>query len=359
MSFCSMACYRELDVFTKSFNNLLAYVAQITVVFAYGAALVIATGLNEGINPLLFGTILIAANLVLLVLSVTMAMRRHYVSMNRERQWWQVLNTAEFAVVEKVMQAGSFAHEIAARVRAHEGAAGVGDGGGGDSGTGTSVLAPRRGSARRMSGGASKASLARVRSGSAHVLKSDALAPADVELHERVGSGAFGEVFRGTCRGELVAVKTVKGKVTEENIQDFRRETLLTASLHHPCIVGFVGACWDKALTCLVLEWIPLGSLGGYLADELAGLTWAEPLLRLASDVARGMAYLHNQAGVEGRRCVLHRDLKPDNGGAQGRAGAGPLPDRPGARHALCMHDRAAFSLRAGLHLFFYCMQCW
>jgi serine/threonine protein kinase len=67
-----------------------------------------------------------------------------------------------------------------------------------------------------------------------------------------------------------------------------------------------------------VLEWVPKGSLGGLLEDLALVLTWDEPLLRIATDVARGMVYLHgrnyyDEATKKNQNCVLHRDLKPDN----------------------------------------------
>lgn len=68
------------------------------------------------------------------------------------------------------------------------------------------------------------------------------------------------------------------------------------------------GACWARELICLVLEWVPKGSMQ-QLLDEGADLRWEDPLLRLCTDIARGMLYLHGR-----RRLVLHRDLKPDNG---------------------------------------------
>ena len=119
-------------------------------------------------------------------------------------------------------------------------------------------------------------------------LRQHLLRPGDVELVRRVGQGAFGEVFCGRCLGSPCAVKTML-HVTPENARQFRAEMLLTAHLRHPSIVNFVGACWGRDLTCLVLEWVPNGSLVTLLERESAAFTWDEPLLRLATDVAKGM----------------------------------------------------------------------
>jgi serine/threonine protein kinase len=79
-----------------------------------------------------------------------------------------------------------------------------------------------------------------------------------------------------------------------------------------------------RCLHCLAslstgaLQWVPRGSLGDMLEDKSQELTWGDPLLRLAMDLARGMAYLHgreyfDERANERKKCILHRDLKPDN----------------------------------------------
>jgi serine/threonine protein kinase len=85
----------------------------------------------------------------------------------------------------------------------------------------------------------------------------------------------------------------------------------------HPNIVNFVGACWSE-LICLVLEWVSRGTLTSVIDCDSLALRWDEPLLRLAKDVARGMNYLHgreylDERDMQTKRCILHRDLKPDN----------------------------------------------
>jgi hypothetical protein len=55
------------------------------------------------------------------------------------------------------------------------------------------------------------------------------------------------------------------------------------------------GACWGRELMCILLEWVSKGALSELLEDSSLDWTWHDPLLRLALDVARGMAYLHGQ----------------------------------------------------------------
>mmetsp|Transcript_20813 Transcript_20813/g.27068 ORF Transcript_20813/g.27068 Transcript_20813/m.27068 type:complete len:216 (-) Transcript_20813:172-819(-) len=47
------------------------------------------------------------------------------------------------------------------------------------------------------------------------------------------------------------------------------------------------------------------------IGESAFELDWVDPLFRLACDVARGMAYLHNATDI--KDTILHRDLKPEN----------------------------------------------
>jgi hypothetical protein len=49
---------------------------------------------------------------------------------------------------------------------------------------------------------------------------------------------------------------------------------------------------------CILLEWVSKGALSALLEDSSVDWTWHDPLLRLALDVARGMAYLHGQVVI-------------------------------------------------------------
>ena len=70
----------------------------------------------------------------------------------------------------------------------------------------------------------------------------------------------------------------------------------------------------------IVLEY----AAGGSLSDALKSggvsknWTWEDPLLKIASDIAQGMNFLHGATYVDDvsgktAECVLHLDLKPGN----------------------------------------------
>ena len=105
----------------------------------------------------------------------------------------------------------------------------------------------------------------------------------------------------------------MKKPVSEAAVVAFRQEILITSQLRHPNIVEFKGACWGGDLTALILGWCSGGSLEDVLKQR--DLEWADPLLRLATDIARGMRFLHgrkyyDEVKGEQQSTVLHRDLK-------------------------------------------------
>eukprot|EP00937_MAST-01D_sp_MAST-1D-sp2_P007391 g7391.t1 len=150
-----------------------------------------------------------------------------------------------------------------------------------------------------------------------------------------VGSGSFGDVFRGTLAdGREVAVKVLGKK--RQAIDDaktarsgrpskfsgaaqFRREVEVLGKYRHPNIVALIGHCIDgdtasaAARPCLVYEFMPGRSLQVRLrpAAPVAAGARLPPASRfvVAAGVAHGLAFLHTVAA----KPVIHQDVKSDN----------------------------------------------
>ncbi len=124
------------------------------------------------------------------------------------------------------------------------------------------------------------------------------------EVLRELGRGGFGVVFEARDRelGRLVAVKVVRPRRGVDPGM-LRAEAEAAAALHHPNIVTVhdLGSAGGEGW--LVLELLR----GETLEDRLRrGALPGPEALRVASEVARGLAHAHH-AGV------LHRDLKPSN----------------------------------------------
>lgn len=123
-----------------------------------------------------------------------------------------------------------------------------------------------------------------------------------------IGKGSFGEILKACWRGTHVAVKRILPSLSDDRlvIQDFRHEVNLLVKLRHPNIVQFLGAVTEKKPLMLITEYLRGGDLHQYLKDK--GSLSPSTAITFALDIARGMAYLHNEPNV-----IIHRDLKPRN----------------------------------------------
>ncbi len=136
--------------------------------------------------------------------------------------------------------------------------------------------------------------------------KSWEIANTELSLLDLVGEGATGKVYRARWRDMVVAVKIVGGGHWEDESvkMNLDKEATMLQAVRHPNIVAFLGAgVLADGSPFLVTEFMELGTLRWVLDTRVVG--W-DVKLRVAKEVARGMALVHSL----GR---MHRDLKADN----------------------------------------------
>ncbi|XP_010442413.1 PREDICTED: serine/threonine-protein kinase STY17-like isoform X1 [Camelina sativa] len=130
----------------------------------------------------------------------------------------------------------------------------------------------------------------------------------DLTIGEQIGQGSCGTVYHGLWFGSDVAVKVFsKQEYSEEIITSFRQEVSLMKRLRHPNVLLFMGAVTSPQRLCIVTEFLPRGSLFRLLQRNTSKLDWRRRI-HMASDIARGMNYLHHCAPP-----IIHRDLKSSN----------------------------------------------
>jgi tetratricopeptide (TPR) repeat protein/tRNA A-37 threonylcarbamoyl transferase component Bud32 len=127
------------------------------------------------------------------------------------------------------------------------------------------------------------------------------------ELLERLGSGAFGTVYkaRDTELGRTVALKLPRaGQLpAKEDLNRFLREARSAAQLHHPSIVAVFDAGKSGDTCYLASEFVQ----GATLAERLsAGRPTFRQAAELVAEVADALHYAHTCG-------VVHRDIKPSN----------------------------------------------
>ncbi|KAL4218676.1 Serine/threonine-protein kinase tnni3k [Mactra antiquata] len=132
----------------------------------------------------------------------------------------------------------------------------------------------------------------------------------DIEFNDVIGSGSFGKVYKGRCRGKIVAVKRYKASSfgTKSDVDMFCREVAVLSKLNSPYVINFVGACLDDpSQFAIVTQYVAGGSLYSLLHEQKRLIDIYSKLI-IASDVAKGMNYLHNLT-----QPVIHRDLNSQN----------------------------------------------
>ncbi|MCA9613528.1 MAG: protein kinase [Myxococcales bacterium] len=126
-------------------------------------------------------------------------------------------------------------------------------------------------------------------------------------VQARVGTGAFGDVYRAEdveVPGHVVALKLLhQASPSDEERERALRELRLIASVFHPSVVQFKDHGWHEGRLWFVMPW--------YEGETLEDRIEREPLTRqeartIFEPLARALASMH-------ARGIRHQDIKPEN----------------------------------------------
>ncbi|XP_057808032.1 wall-associated receptor kinase-like 20 [Salvia miltiorrhiza] len=134
----------------------------------------------------------------------------------------------------------------------------------------------------------------------------------DFSKENLLGTGGFGEVFKGTLDDRTeIAVKRAKPGNAAGTAQVLN-EVRILCQVNHRSLVRMIGCCVELEQPLLIYEYVARGTLFEHLhraeARQTPPLGWLRRLF-IAHHAADGLAYLHSSAVPP----IYHRDVKTSN----------------------------------------------
>ncbi|KAL3525480.1 hypothetical protein ACH5RR_013852 [Cinchona calisaya] len=133
---------------------------------------------------------------------------------------------------------------------------------------------------------------------------------------DQLGHGGYGSVYKGKLSdGSQVAVKLLNDN--KGNGEEFINEVASISRTSHVNVVTLLGFCYNRNKRALIYEFMPNGSLDGFICKKRSlqdhittesRLEW-KTLYEISIGIARGLEYLHRGCNTR----IVHFDIKPHN----------------------------------------------
>jgi len=116
-----------------------------------------------------------------------------------------------------------------------------------------------------------------------------------IVMGEHLGSGSVGEVYKATWGKYQVCVKKLRNQdLSTQQLKQFVEEVPKLRLFTHLNVLPVIGMCSHKPNIAVVSEYMATGSLWDLLHGRNTDIVLDNAtIIRLAQDVARGMAFLH------------------------------------------------------------------
>lgn len=126
---------------------------------------------------------------------------------------------------------------------------------------------------------------------------------------KRLGSGAFGDVYKGILRSGLidkkeVAIKTINGTISAEENEKLFQEAMLMKTLIHPNVILFIGVASNEEPVMVVMELAPGGAVLDAIQAKPGPTTYVR--IKYCLGAALGLTYLSGKG-------IIHRDIAARN----------------------------------------------
>lgn len=122
-----------------------------------------------------------------------------------------------------------------------------------------------------------------------------------------IPQGNFGDVYRAklkSSKNTLVAVKTCRMTLPEEQKRKFLQEGRILKQYDHPNIVKLIGICVQKQPIMIVMELVSGGSLLMFLRKS-AGTLSQKQLMAMCRDAAAGSFFIMSRHFDRFDRCLF------------------------------------------------------